>query len=384
VAISGVAWLAWAAAFGDRSTAMVVALSATCAACAAFISGLSRGGARAVVATAAFGATPVIALATLRALSEPLMGSAFTDGAARQREGVQAVILAVILAALCAGAAAFIARRRLERRRASRWVLAALTWAPLVAVPALLGLAVFDSFRAPTPERYGTSQPVLAHMDPESSGGALVVDELERKEGITLVRVCQDTPWCYTLLRRGDKVTTRPGYVHRQVPVHLRYDPNHELYLVESGGQLVSTVNARNLASYDRLLPHHVRHSLTPPPVYSLLAAIALVGAIVILWRRRSLRRTRDRVDAADAGVCFGDGWGLLADGTTMRVPPDVERGSILVLWSEGRERTMTLLEGTREEIARRIEERRQALDAVQMATMWTLCTPLAIAVAVI
>lgn len=385
VVLSAVAWLAWAEALGDRTTAMVVALSATCAACAAFIARLSRGGRSAVIAAAAFGATPAIALATLRALSEPLMGAAFDSGASREREGLEAVIIAAALAALCAVAASVIAGRRLEHRRVSELLVRVMTWAPMVVVPAVLIFTAADGFRSPGPDAYSVSQPVLAHMDPEDSGGRFVVDELERKEGVTLVRVCEGTPWCYTLLRRGDRVTTRPGYVPRGAPVHLRYDPVHRLYLVETGGELVSTVNAQNLASYNRLLPHHVRGSLTPPRAYSVLAVAALIGFILIVMLRRRLRRRRERTDAADVGVCFGDGWGLLADGTAMRVPNDMKRGSILVMWAtRGAERTISVLEGTRDEIAKRFDERRQALDALQLAVMWTLCTPLLISAAVV
>jgi hypothetical protein len=384
VIFSAVAWLAWASALGDRTTAMVVALSVTIASCAAFLSRLADGGKAAVVATAAFGATPAIALATLRALSEPLMGTAFTDGAARQREGIEAVIIAASLAAVCTVAAAVIARRRLEERRVSKWLVTFMTWSPLLVVPASLVFTLVDGYRSPSPGDYSVSQPVLAHMEPASADGPLLIDELERKEGVTLVRVCEDTPWCYTLLRRGDRVTTRPGHVARGAPVHLRYDPIHELYLVESNGVLVSTVNAQNLASYNRLLPHHVRGSLTPPRAYSLLAAGSLVGAIFILLLRRRLRRRRERATRADAGVCFGDGWGLLADGTTMRVPDETKRGSILVMWSHGRDATLTLLEGTREEVAKRFDERSQALDALQLAVMWTLCTPFLISAAVV
>lgn len=385
VILSAVAWLASASALGDRTTAMVVALSATCAVCAACIARLSRDRRSAIVAAASFGATPAIAFATLRALSEPLMGTAFDDVSARQREGMESVVIAAALAALCAVAAAVIAGRRLERRRVSAIVIGVMTWAPLLIVPAVLGLAAFEGWRAPGPDRYSVSQPVLAHMDPARGDGRVVVDELEREEGVTLVRVCEDRPWCYTLLRRGDRVTTRPGYVRRDVPVHLRYDPIHELYLVEARGELIATVNAKNLASYQQLLPHHVRGSLSPPRAYWLLAAVALLGALFIVALRRRLRRSRARTESAEAGVCFGDGWGLLADGTAMRLPEDMHRGSILVMWvTRGAERTLTVIEGTRAEIATRFEHRRQALDALQLAVMWTLCTPLLTAAAVV
>ena len=384
VVISGAGWLAWAAALGDRTTAMVVALSATCAIFAVFMSRLGQGTSATVLATAAFGATPAIALATLRALSEPLMGTAFSDGAARQREGIEAVIIAAALAAVCAAAAAVIANRRLERRRLSRVLVAFMTWSPLLVAPASLIFTLADGYQSPAPDDYSMSQPVLAHMEPARTDGVLVVDELDRVEGVTLVRVCEDTPWCYTLLRRGDRVTTRPGQVPREAPVHLRYDRAHELFLVESAGLLVSTVNASDLASYNRLLPHHVRKSLTPPRAYSVLAVASLVAALLIWLQRRRLRRRRQRAEAAQAGVCFGDGWGLLADGTAMRVPMQTKRGSFVVLWSQGREATLTLIEGTRDEIAARFDQRRTALDALQLATMWTLCTPLLIAAAVV
>lgn len=397
--VTVVAWLSWAAALGDRTTAMVVALSLTCAGCAAFMSRLTlaakggapppspsptcRGLSAAVVATTAFGALPVIALATLRALSEPLMGPAFANVAAREREGVESVIIAVALASVCVLLAGFVAKRRLDERRSGRWLLGLLTWSPVFIVPAVLVFTVAEGFRAPGPDGYSLAQPVLGHMDPPRAG-AVVVDELERQEGITLVRVCEAKPWCYTLLRRGDKVSTRPGFVARTAPVHLRYDPVHDLYLVESAGELVATINAANLASYTRLLPHHVRGSLAPPRAYQVLAGVGLALVVLLLVFRRRLRSRRRRAARGEAGVCFGDGWGLLADGTTMRVPRDMAPGSILVVWAEGVARTMTILEGTRDEIARGFDERRRALDAMQLAVLWTLCTPLLISAAVV
>lgn len=378
------AWLFSAAALGDRTTAMVVALSSTCAGCAAFMSRQSRGGAARVVATAAFGAMPVIALATLRALSEPLMGSAFEDVAAREREGLESIIVAVALASVCALLAGFIAKRRLDDRRDARWILGLLTWSPVFVVPAVLAFTLGEGLRAPGPDGYSLAQPVLGHMDPVRADGAVVVDELEREEGITLVRVCEAEPWCYTLLRRGDQVSTRPGFVARTAPVHLRYDRVHELYLVESGGALVATINAKNLASYTRLLPHHVRGSLAPPRAYQALAGVSLCLVALLLASRRRLRARRRDAARGEAGVCFGDGWGLLADGTTLRVPRDMARGSILVLWADGVERTMTVLEGTRDAITRGFEERHRALEAMQLAVLWTLSTPLLISAAIV
>ncbi len=377
------AWLSWAAAFGDRTTAMVVALAATAALYALATGRLALGSRRFVVA-AALGATPVIAFATLRALSEPLMGTAFGDGAARAREGTEAVVIAVVLAGAFALLAGWVARRSSERLRVGRWLLGVLTWSPVLIVPLVLVHTLSDGLSTPSPDRYGLSQPILGHMAPAPTGEQVVIDELAREEGITLVRVCEQTPWCYTLLRRGDRVTTRPGVVSRDAAVHLRFDPVHALYLVESDGALVATIDADNLASYTRLLPHHVRGSVGPPRAFQLLAGLGLGWVVWLVAVRRRLRSRRSQATDGEVGVCFGDGWGLLADGTTMRVPPDMKPGSILVSWAKGRDRTLTILEGTREELGRALDERRRALDATQLAVLWTLCTPLVMSAALV
>ena len=384
-------WFFGARAFGDRSTSMTVLVSVVGAAILA-AGALSRSVEnRSLMLSAGFGAVPVVAFAALRAMSDPLMGVVFPTGTARDKEGVESLLLAIIISALCGGIAALFLgsnqNDRSGRGRFARWGVWALAWSPILVVPAVLGLALAQGLRTPGPSNYGRTQPLLGHISPPemaTSPGDIVVDEVASKRGVTLVRICEDRPWCVTVLRRGRQVTTQPGKVARDAPVHLRYDPKHDLYLVESAGRLVGTTRGEDFSSYAFLLPHHVRRSVAPPHAFTLLALLSVLLLVVFLVKRRRIRSQAKSVAKAEAGVCFGNGWGLMADGTTMRVPEDMKHGSILMVWSGRSGRTMELIEGTREELELRMQRTREALDRLQFCVSWTLCAPLLVSLTVV
>jgi hypothetical protein len=111
-----------------------------------------------------------------------------------------------------------------------------------------------------------------------------------------------------------------------------------------------------------------------------------VVAVLVIALKRRRLARQTALIDAAQSGVCFGEGWALLADGTALRVPIDLDRGPILVSWAARamRERALTVLLGAREDIHAALAGQRRQLDALQQTFLWTLGTPLLIAAAMV
>ncbi|MEZ4438421.1 MAG: hypothetical protein R3B72_05005 [Polyangiaceae bacterium] len=353
---------------------------------------------RLAAAAALVGFAPVVGLAAQRALESPLMGAPL-----RSMSDATRVVLVALLGLSAAGVVAFwwATRRRAPRTR----VMHAVAQVAVVSCGALVLCALVDARGTPSPETYADSLPMVASLEGDLSGSRFAelrprLDELGAA-GFALGRTCTPSPdgksggKCFVHVRRGERVRTIGPLIERTAALRLHRDDAAQKVVLVANGLAVAAMDAKlEHLDWADLTAVAIAGSVSAPRSFIALALTSLVGALMLLARRRQLERRLALVAAGRAGTVDASGWAHLEDGSgARRLGQDVAEGPVVLVESTstappGRsaayrshdDTVLTIHRGARSALMTELRVAVTTADVTALSVVVVLSTPLVVA----
>ena len=350
----------------------------------------SRG--RLVAAIAMVGFAPVIGHAALRALDRPISAATGPDPADVAAAALMALLCFVLA---CSVAWRFAARPHPKMASVGR----AVTLATVVASVLLTVVTAIHVRGRPSVTTYADGLPMVASL-PSTQAEVRGFSEVrplatEVSDGtFALGRTCIGSG-CYVHVRRGEIVRTIGPRLERRAALRLHHDPAATTVVLVADDQVIASMDdSLDNMGWTILSAASIGAHVSPPSSFIGLALIAMLGAVLALMWRRSLRRNIGLLERARDGFVGGNGWLLCEDGRPRRVlDSDVDDGPVIVIdGSEQRacayrgdrgDSPIRLRHGVRRVLIDRLLLDVAMVDAMTCSGVLALSAPLVVAAAV-